>query len=175
MKNKLVKSIPKEWPVQPLSQGQRAEERTTCGYCGLSWDDAIVTSMTPTPSARCPFEAFHIHKDETKIIWVENNTDSIDIEDKCLGMDILIENVDKKVYYNRGLHVQIKTNRDKKTFEQAVKITHLFSAAPEMLNALEHVLAYFEKYEPKYCGVNDDRGCSPYNDVLKAIVKAKGE
>ena len=31
----------------------------TCGGCGLSWDDSLVTSMTPAPSARCPFEAFH--------------------------------------------------------------------------------------------------------------------
>ncbi len=31
----------------------------TDGNCGLSWDDSIITGMTPTPSARCPFEAFH--------------------------------------------------------------------------------------------------------------------
>ena len=28
----------------------------TCGDCGRSWDDSIVTSMTPAPAARCPFE-----------------------------------------------------------------------------------------------------------------------
>ena len=28
----------------------------TCGDCGRSWDDSIVTHMTPAPSARCPFE-----------------------------------------------------------------------------------------------------------------------
>ena len=31
----------------------------TCGNCRRSWDDSIVTSMTPAPSARCPFEGFH--------------------------------------------------------------------------------------------------------------------
>ena len=31
----------------------------TDGNCGLSWDDSIITGMTPTPSARCPFEYFH--------------------------------------------------------------------------------------------------------------------
>ncbi len=31
----------------------------TDGGCGLSWDDSIITSMTPAPSARCPFEYFH--------------------------------------------------------------------------------------------------------------------
>jgi len=36
-----------------------ATEITSCGSCGLQWDDAIVTSMTPAPAARCPFEYFH--------------------------------------------------------------------------------------------------------------------
>lgn len=33
----------------------------TDGACGLTWDDSIVTSMTPAPSGRCPFEAFHVY------------------------------------------------------------------------------------------------------------------
>jgi hypothetical protein len=53
--------IPKNWAVKPLKPNQKAKSRATCGHCGLSWDDSISTSMTPTPSARCPFEAFHIH------------------------------------------------------------------------------------------------------------------
>jgi hypothetical protein len=32
----------------------------TCGTCGRTWDDAVVTSVTPTPSARCPFEYEHL-------------------------------------------------------------------------------------------------------------------
>jgi hypothetical protein len=51
--------IPRSWPVQPLRPGQVARDPVTCGTCGLSWDDAKVTSMTPTPSGRCPFEGFH--------------------------------------------------------------------------------------------------------------------
>ncbi len=35
----------------------------TDGNCGLSWDDSIITGMTPTPSARCPFEYFHEYVD----------------------------------------------------------------------------------------------------------------
>ena len=31
----------------------------TCGTCGRTWDDMHVTSVTPTPSARCPFEYWH--------------------------------------------------------------------------------------------------------------------
>jgi len=30
-----------------------------CGTCGVAWDDRISTSVTPTPSARCPFEYDH--------------------------------------------------------------------------------------------------------------------
>ena len=33
----------------------------TCGACGRSWDDSIPTSMTPAPSARCPFEDMRGH------------------------------------------------------------------------------------------------------------------
>ena len=53
--------IPKDFPVQPLRPGDKAKDKATCGYCGLSWDDAIGTSYTPAPSARCPFEHFHIY------------------------------------------------------------------------------------------------------------------
>ena len=31
----------------------------TCGDCERTWDDSVITSMTPAPSARCPFEYFH--------------------------------------------------------------------------------------------------------------------
>jgi hypothetical protein len=51
--------VPHDWPVQPLRQGQHANNPATCGTCKRSWDDGIVTGMTPTPSARCPFEQFH--------------------------------------------------------------------------------------------------------------------
>lgn len=60
---KLVTKIPKDYVVQPLKKGQVAIDKATCGYCGLSWDDGIITSITPTPSARCPFEYFHVYKD----------------------------------------------------------------------------------------------------------------
>lgn len=52
-------SIPRDFPVQPLHFGQEAKCKATCGECKLSWDDGIPTSMTPVPSGRCPFEAFH--------------------------------------------------------------------------------------------------------------------
>ncbi len=48
------------------------------------------------------------------------------------------------------------------------------SSAPDMFYALEHCVAYFEKYRPEGCGVADDRECSPYNDAVQAIKKAVG-
>lgn len=55
--------VPNDFPVKVLRPGSRryvnAKSRATCGTCGRSWDDAIATSYTPAPSARCPFEAFH--------------------------------------------------------------------------------------------------------------------
>ena len=62
---KVVKPIPRNWPVQPFRKGQEAKnprDKATCGYCNLSWDDGISTSITPTPSGRCPFENFHVYK-----------------------------------------------------------------------------------------------------------------
>lgn len=51
--------IPKDFPIQPLAPDEPAECRATCGHCGLSWDDAVSTAWTPTPTGRCPFEYFH--------------------------------------------------------------------------------------------------------------------
>jgi hypothetical protein len=55
-----VSDIPADWPVQPVRPVPGDREIVTCGHCGLSWDDALVTSMTPAPAARCPFERFHV-------------------------------------------------------------------------------------------------------------------
>lgn len=55
--------IPSTHPVKNLIKGSAAYRNAkclaTCGTCGRSWDDAVVTSMTPAPSARCPFEYYH--------------------------------------------------------------------------------------------------------------------
>ena len=50
------------FPVKVLrtdKEKAEAESLTTCGGCHRSWDDAVATSWTPAPSARCPFEYFH--------------------------------------------------------------------------------------------------------------------
>lgn len=57
------------------------------------------------------------------------------------------------------------------------EVTHrdaLINAAPDMLNALEECIAYMEHYQPAFCGLKDDRACSPYNDAVEAVKKAKG-
>jgi hypothetical protein len=56
--------IPKDFPVKPISDEAEAKDRSTCGACGLSWDDGVITHMTPAPAARCPFEAFHVYPDD---------------------------------------------------------------------------------------------------------------
>lgn len=57
------RDIPKDWPIKPLRKGQKASAKATCGHCGLSWADAKPTSLTPVPSARCPFEPFHQYEE----------------------------------------------------------------------------------------------------------------
>lgn len=39
--------------------GNPIEKIATCGACGRSWDDGRSSSITPTPSGRCPFEYLH--------------------------------------------------------------------------------------------------------------------
>lgn len=60
MARKRTPTIPVDFAVQPLQPGQHAQDRVTCGECGLSWDDAIPTAWTPAPGGRCPFEYFHL-------------------------------------------------------------------------------------------------------------------
>lgn len=43
-------------------------ETTTCGHCGRSWNDALITSRTPAPSARCPFEDEHVYSKKVRNI-----------------------------------------------------------------------------------------------------------
>lgn len=38
----------------------------TCGNCGMSWNDALITGRTPAPSARCPYEYIHAEIAEWK-------------------------------------------------------------------------------------------------------------
>lgn len=52
-------TVPDDFPVKVLKSGEPATAPATCGTCGRTWDDAVPTSYTPAPSARCPFETWH--------------------------------------------------------------------------------------------------------------------
>jgi hypothetical protein len=49
-------------------EGNVVVRMATCGDCGLSWNDALVTSRTPTPSGRCPYEPIHDEIAELKTL-----------------------------------------------------------------------------------------------------------
>lgn len=51
--------VPDDFPVKVLKPEDKAAVKATCGTCGRSWDDSIITGWTPTPGARCPFEYYH--------------------------------------------------------------------------------------------------------------------
>jgi len=68
-------NIPEDHPVQPLTEEEasKAKDPVRCGTCLHFWDDAIPTSMTPAPAARCPFEAFHyVEYGGIRDDWIEN-------------------------------------------------------------------------------------------------------
>jgi hypothetical protein len=42
---------------QPLdSNGDPITDLATCGTCGFTWDDALISAVTPVPAGRCPNE-----------------------------------------------------------------------------------------------------------------------
>lgn len=54
--------VPADFEVKSLithAERAAAKEPFQCGKCRRWWDNAVVTSYTPAPSARCPFEAWH--------------------------------------------------------------------------------------------------------------------
>lgn len=40
-------------------EGNVIVDTVTCGTCGRSWNDALITGRTPAPSGRCPYEYIH--------------------------------------------------------------------------------------------------------------------
>lgn len=70
-RDRVLDSIPTDYPVRPLGSDVPAEDPVQCNTCGLSWDDALVTGLTPAPSARCPFEPFH-EADYIAVAFLDN-------------------------------------------------------------------------------------------------------
>lgn len=44
--------------------GRPIVDMATCGTCGFTWNDALVTGITPVPSGRCPNEYGHEEEEE---------------------------------------------------------------------------------------------------------------
>lgn len=45
--------------LQSGGDGRPSVTIAICGHCGRGWNDALITSRSPVPSARCPFEYEH--------------------------------------------------------------------------------------------------------------------
>lgn len=99
------------------------------------------------------------HEPQVKIY---SNTDNIDINEKCIGLDVSITDDRTK---NRGLHIQIRHSGDKNTYDFANELqTHIVKCVnmhDELVEALEQLL-YGQSYEVR--------------DKLEPLLKkAKGE
>lgn len=99
---------------------------------------------------------------------ITNNTDNVDLRDKCLGLDVSRDSIPKDVadyiLADRGLHIQIRHNENPQARGQANQIANLLSAAPDMLEAIETVVN-------KELNLSFESLC-----ILKdAIRKARGE
>lgn len=55
------------------------------------------------------------------------NTDSLDIQQKCLGISVFSKT--EGVNNSRGLHIQIRHNGDKATYKQAIEIQNIIEKA----------------------------------------------
>lgn len=66
---------------------------------------------------------------------LSRNTDTVDIDAKCIGISADIGKV-SDLNNNRGLKVQIRHNKDQATYDAANQLASLLVAAPDLLAAL---------------------------------------
>ena len=95
---------------------------------------------------------------------ITNNTGTVDIDQHSIGLDVSYEEL-TDLKNKRGLHIQIRHNRDKATFNEANNIARLIAAAPEMLAYLENLLTFEGK-------VLDIFAC---NSIRALIAEARGK
>lgn len=48
-------------------RGEPIVEMATCNTCQFTWNDALTTGVTPTPSGRCPNEYNHVYH---VVLWL---------------------------------------------------------------------------------------------------------
>jgi hypothetical protein len=102
---------------------------------------------------------------------IQPNTDTVDIDAKCLGLSTWVPgDSTNELNSNRGLHIQIRHNRDKATFEAANQLSRLISMAPTMLSGLKLAVMEFER-------ISYQKKCNPeiLENLKTCIAKAKSE
>ena len=77
------------------------------------------------------------------------NTDNVDIDAKCVGVSAWVSGDSvSALNSNRGLHIQIRHNRDKATYLAANELAQLIAAAPEMRKGLAGLVEAIQNYNP---------------------------
>lgn len=76
---------------------------------------------------------------------LSQNTDTVDIDQKCLGVSPIYSGPETN---NRGLHIQIRHNGDKATYEKAIEIQKLITAAPDLYEAIREALFFLQNVDP---------------------------
>ena len=100
----------------------------------------------------------------THTFKLQKNTDGVDIDQKCLGISAwVIGDSTNELNTNRGLHIQVRHNRDKDTFKAASELVNLLACAPEMFELLTTIRDEFK-----------DQGLSTA-DIDRVLKKARGE
>ena len=111
---------------------------------------------------------------QTKGSWkIVKNTDSVDIDQKCLGLCPSHPEISQDVYDKRGLHIQIRHNGDKQAFIEACNLSNLIAAAPDMFEQLQEIAESFD-----FSNNIEDYHESMYYIVMsvrKILKKASGE
>lgn len=78
----------------------------------------------------------------SKLIFrIQENTDNVDIDQKCLGLSVWVPGDSVNLLNdNRGLHVQIRHNQNKETFEAANQLSKLLKHSPDLLRLARLVI-----------------------------------
>lgn len=126
--------IPKHYPVQPLKDGEPAIDRASCERCRLSWDDGKVTSITPSPAGRCPFEFFHDDGDVKENEWTLTGAPVVARAKGEILADIQSGRVPPTVATFAELHDYVDANGYGGAFEADVEGSYAFDGSDEALN-----------------------------------------